>query len=185
MSIDNLNLRSLDEAGPDTLIQLLYRSVSVAGVASAMQMSDILATARERNRVLGVTGALTSINGDFLQVIEGSRDSIDTLLVSLKRDPRHRDFVILERRIISERAFGDWAMVSPKLIGLDIAQLALLLSVDARELDQYIPFLLEAIRRQESVIEAVGSMDRAKSRTVATPRKSDADGVSGPEDSRA
>lgn len=170
--MDNLHLRPVDETAPDTLVQLVYRSVSLDGVASALQMSDILATARARNAALGVTGALTAINGDFLQVIEGPRDSIDALLASLKRDPRHKDIDILERRIIGARAFGDWAMVSPKLIGLDIAQLALLLSVDARDLDQYIPFLLEAIRRQDAVIEAAGSPGRAEAGQDASGRRS-------------
>lgn len=157
MSVESLKLRPHDDAGPDALVQLLYRSVSVHGVSSALQMSDILAQARPRNAQLGITGALTAINGDFLQVIEGPRTSIDALLASLERDPRHTNLRVMQRRLIPSRSFGDWDMVSPKLIGLDIAQLALLLSVDAHDLDQYIPFLLEAIRRQQAMTDQEGT----------------------------
>jgi hypothetical protein len=163
MSLESLKLRPHDQAGPGALVQLIYRSVSVHGVSSALQMSDILAQARPRNAQLGITGALTAINGDFLQVIEGPRASIDTLLVSLQRDARHTDIRVLEDRPITARAFGGWDMVSPKLIGLDIAQLALLLSVDAQDIDQYIPFLLEAIRRQQQAVTELATPVPAKS----------------------
>lgn len=43
------------------LVQLIYRSVSTTRVASALEMSDILAEARVRNAQLGVTGVLTAV----------------------------------------------------------------------------------------------------------------------------
>lgn len=63
-----------------------------------------------RNVELGITGALVHDRGRFLQVLEGERASIDTLVAALARDPRHRDMTKLVRAPIRERTFAGWSM---------------------------------------------------------------------------
>ena len=172
MSFDPSALTLRTRAGPDSLIQLIYRSTSVSGANSAMQMSDILAQARPRNALLGVTGVLTVVNGEFLQVIEGPEAGINALLVSLMRDGRHSHIRVLEHKPVSGRAFGDWDMVSPRLADLEAAQIALLLAADVSDLETYIPLLQRAISHQDAVLEGLASDDRkgASFRSQPIPR---------------
>jgi hypothetical protein len=139
------------------LAQLIYRSTSVTGAASALQMSDILAQARPRNAQLGVTGVLTAVGGEFVQIIEGPKAGVTALLASLVLDPRHRHVRVLERRRVDRRAFGDWEMVSPRLAALEASQIALLLSADVTEIATYIPLLQRAIVHQDAVLEGLES----------------------------
>lgn len=155
MSFDAVSLAPRSKAGPESLSQLIYRSASVTGVASALEMSDILAQARPRNAELGVTGVLTAVSGDFVQIIEGPEVGITALLASLVRDPRHRQVRVLERRVVTARAFGDWEMVSPRLAAMEAAQIALLLASDVSDLETYIPLLQRAIAHQDAVLEGV------------------------------
>ena len=165
------DLPGLPERGGDDepVTQLIYRSVSTRGVASALHMSDILAEARSRNAELGVTGVLTAVDGQFIQIIEAPQASVDTLLASLSLDPRHTAIQVLERRQVSGRAFGDWEMVSPRLAGLEAAQISLLLSSEVEEIDQYIPVFKEAIWRQNAVLAGVESPTSPDGELSAVP----------------
>jgi len=121
-------------------------------------MSDILSEARPRNAELGVTGVLTAVDGNFLQIIEGQDSGIETLLTMLARDRRHADLVILDRRIVTARAFGDWEMVSPRLAADEISQLSRLLSKGTSRIDDFIPVLLKAVARQDAILEGRESL---------------------------
>lgn len=139
------------------LVQLIYQSKSTSGVTSALQMSDILAVARPRNARLGVTGVLTAVDGLFVQIIEGPETGIEALMGSLRRDPRHADLEVLDRRIVTTRAFEDWDMASPRLACLEVAQIAMLLSGGACDLETLTPVFRNAIARQDAVIEGRAS----------------------------
>ena len=76
----------------------------------ASVMEWIRSVSAVRNVELGITGALVHDRGRFLQVLEGERASIDTLVASLARDPRHRDMTKLVRAPIRERTFTGWSM---------------------------------------------------------------------------
>lgn len=153
-----MSLHSVKQFRPDgRLVQLVYRSTSTTGVASGLQMSDILAQARPRNAELGITGALTAVNGVFLQVVEGPELAIETLLKSLFRDRRHTGLLILEKRFSGPRAFAEWDMISPRLVGVEAAQVDRLLQDVVTDIDRFISVLLKAIARQEAVLEGVES----------------------------
>ncbi|RZJ01274.1 MAG: BLUF domain-containing protein [Brevundimonas sp.] len=135
------------------LEQLIYISVAKGRAESAMQMSDILDQARPNNARDGVTGALTAVNGRFLQIIEGPAARLDDLLARLAEDERHRDLEILERRQVLGRTFADWDMVSPRLMPAEVNKLAVLLDEDRRDLDAYAPVFLDALARQSAVLD--------------------------------
>lgn len=143
--------RGVQAQGP--LEQLIYISESVAPVASALQMSDILATARPNNRRDAITGALTAAAGRFIQIIEGPAASLDDLLARLRADTRHREVQIVARCPIDARDFPDWEMVSPRLAPDEIAVLADLLGRQDAGLDDYVPVLRRALARQGAVLD--------------------------------
>ena len=146
-----LSIVGLSDQG--ALAQLVYRSTSVTGVTSALEMSDILAEARPRNAQLGITGILTAVDGMFVQLIEGPVASIESLLIRLGQDRRHTDIEVVDRRLIDDRAFGDWDMVSPRFAPAELTALANLLSTGAPALDDLIEVLSRALKRQEAVLE--------------------------------
>ena len=90
---------------------LLYASRAlVAGAAADAAVEDIVRISRQRNDALGVTGALLFSGGHFAQWLEGSRESVEALMHSIGRDPRHTDIVILEAGPAAARRFPDWTL---------------------------------------------------------------------------
>lgn len=87
----------------------LYRSTASRNL-QASDLEDILRTARARNLDLGVTGCLHYESGLFFQWLEGAAESVDAVLGSIKKDPRHRDVVILISGRQEQRRFSGWKM---------------------------------------------------------------------------
>ncbi|CAN5324249.1 hypothetical protein BH09PSE1_BH09PSE1_08630 [soil metagenome] len=160
-----------DSDPADTSVsQLVYRSVSLVGARSGLQMSDILAEARPRNAAAGVTGALTVVDGHFVQIIEGPEGALDDLVARLVRDRRHRDLRVLDRRKAKTRTFGDWDMVSPRLVPTEAQEIRLLLEQDRSSLSDFIPVLIRAVGRPDAVLEGIETPpDRATASSSATP----------------
>jgi len=59
-----------------------------------------------------LSGVLAAHADRYIQVVEGPREALDSLLRRLEDDPRHRDLRLLDRASVSERMFEGWAMAS-------------------------------------------------------------------------
>ncbi len=70
----------------------------------------ILSIAINRNKALGITGALFSTSRTFAQLIEGPADTVDALIEGIRRDSRHSDIKIVSMKYIDRRRFPKWAM---------------------------------------------------------------------------
>ena len=89
---------------------IVYTSKSTIEWTS-QQLTSLLNTAQNKNRVLGVTGILMQIDGRFIQVIEGeSLSKLDALMDTISTDSRHEDVLLLMRSPIPERKFSRWTM---------------------------------------------------------------------------
>jgi hypothetical protein len=79
---------------------------------SAADLKTLLMQARIRNREVGVTGILVYHAGCFLQVLEGEKAAVETILSRIENDPRHGELRILSRAasVGKRRLFGDWSM---------------------------------------------------------------------------
>jgi len=92
-------------------ISLTYVSESVPeNPVSAAQIQAIIEVARERNMALDVTGALIATPKYFAQILEGPQASIDEIMLSISRDRRHRNIVVLNVTEIECRRFRHWTM---------------------------------------------------------------------------
>ena len=91
------------------MIEIIYASAE-AQPFSPNALAELLAKARENNRTLGVSGVLLHHKGSFLQVLEGPEPVVDALFHKIGKDPRHTRMMVIKRRSISERAFGEWSM---------------------------------------------------------------------------
>lgn len=74
------------------------------------ELLEILQTAHRANTESNVTGILLYADAAFIQVLEGDPQTVERLLRRIKRDPRHRRFLILLDRITQSRDFEGWPM---------------------------------------------------------------------------
>lgn len=90
------------------MLQLVY--VSSANRREAPDPVRILATSRRNNHRDSITGLLYFDGTRFLQVLEGPEGKVEEAFARIQADSRHRALVLLSRRMIDGREFGNWDM---------------------------------------------------------------------------
>jgi len=93
------------------MLQLVY----ISSVTRDADLASILAVSRINNRRDGITGLLYSDGVRFLQALEGPTLAVETAYARISRDPRHNALVILSRREVTAREFGEWAMAERRV----------------------------------------------------------------------
>ncbi|SDA28981.1 Sensors of blue-light using FAD [Methylobacterium sp. UNC378MF] len=78
--------------------------------SSDAEVRNIVETSLARNARLRVTGALVVSRGRFAQILEGPRTGVDTLMASIRRDPRHAGVEVLLYDDIERRRFAEWTL---------------------------------------------------------------------------
>lgn len=91
-------------------ITYLSKYSSCGNAADEEIVSSILSAARERNRQLNVTGVLIFSGDYFGQIIEGHKNTVETLYETISMDHRHKSVTQLSSGPISERRFANWSM---------------------------------------------------------------------------
>jgi diguanylate cyclase (GGDEF)-like protein/PAS domain S-box-containing protein len=66
---------------------------------------------RTANRASGISGCLVHQDGQFMQMLEGRRETLFALLDRIKADPRHGDLRLVVEGPATRRVFRDWGMV--------------------------------------------------------------------------
>lgn len=95
---------------PDEMItSLSYISTARADLADS-DFQAILKEANQRNEKLGLTGLLAFNGLNFMQILEGSRNSVNCCIRLIDADMRHDGMVIFDRREKKDREFPDWKM---------------------------------------------------------------------------
>ena len=97
------------------MVRLLYISTATDAHSIDAELLPLLERAQHRNLRHGVTGALLAYGGHFMQVLEGTQESVDATFARISADPRHRDIRLIERKAVDTRRFASWSMrhVSP------------------------------------------------------------------------
>lgn len=89
---------------------LLYVSKSLLAQPEAeTEVANIVTQSIARNATLDVTGALISTGVYFAQLLEGPRDAVEQLMLSINEDPRHMRVKII-RTAEEPRRFAGWSM---------------------------------------------------------------------------
>lgn len=97
---------------------------------SGADLQRILDVSQRNNAADDITGQLIYAGGNFIQAIEGPENRIDALLARLKADARHKRLVVILRRPIERRAFGNWRMQFRRLAQADADQVAEMLPAE-------------------------------------------------------
>ena len=74
------------------------------------EVSDLIACARRNNLRDNITGTLLVGRAGFVQVVEGPREAVMSLLNRLENDHRHRNMVLLHKGDAHVRVFPDTPM---------------------------------------------------------------------------
>ena len=91
------------------LIRLIYAS-EVAISLTPGSVQAIVDCARAANQRRHITGALAFDSSNFLQVLEGERETVSELFCRIAQDKRHRRVQLLESVAVDERMFATWSM---------------------------------------------------------------------------
>jgi hypothetical protein len=91
------------------MYHLVYAS-SATTLMNDQDLIDLLAQAREKNERLNITGLLLYRGGNFLQVLEGPKETVLSVFESVRNDRRQAGLIVLSEGEIAGREFPDWPM---------------------------------------------------------------------------
>ncbi|WP_306607182.1 EAL domain-containing protein [Azonexus sp.] len=74
-------------------------------------LEELLKKARRFNRSAGISGCLVYQDGYFMQMLEGKRDVLFSLIDGIKADSRHDNLRVVIEGPARGRVFADWGMV--------------------------------------------------------------------------
>lgn len=89
--------------------QLIYSSQATAEM-SVNDLEQILADARAGNEKHNITGVLVYIDGVFLQVLEGDKETVLSLMRSIANDSRHSLVKVFHEAEVDRPTLGSWRM---------------------------------------------------------------------------
>lgn len=104
------------------MIRLVYISQSTKPVTSD-ELMTLLRQCRKNNSKNGLTGVLLYHNECFIQVLEGKEEIINKIYEKIKKDPRHKNVIELNREYITERQFDEWSMGFEEINESQLAEL--------------------------------------------------------------
>ena len=93
------------------LVEFLYNSASVSSQLTNVDLDQILASARRRNVAEEITGMLLYYRGEFVQILEGEKKSVENIYDKyIGPDLRHTALNKVHQNTISHRSFSEWSM---------------------------------------------------------------------------
>ena len=91
------------------MFELVYCSVAQSNLTS-QDIQDILETSKKFNSDNQITGCLLYHDHEFLQVLEGDQQVVQDLFISIKKDLRHFNVLLLAEGEKESRTFAKWSM---------------------------------------------------------------------------
>lgn len=91
----------------------MFYLIYVSSAVRLMEDDELIALlnqSRENNLSLNVTGMLLYKGGNFMQMLEGERDTVLNLYETIKKDDRHKDVTTIISNPIQKRNFEFWSM---------------------------------------------------------------------------
>jgi len=93
---------------------LAYVSVATTPF-SENDLVALLKKSREYNAARGITGLLLYNESNWLQLLEGPKEAVLSLLDKIRSDSRHHGLIVVLQEEHDGREFADWAMGFQKL----------------------------------------------------------------------
>ncbi len=83
----------------------------VSSLNSSLKINDLnhlFKTTKSNNTCIGISGILIHKNGNFLQILEGEVEKVDTLYQNICLDNRHHSIIIIINTEICDRIFESY-----------------------------------------------------------------------------
>ncbi len=91
------------------LAYLIYKSIPTTNLAEK-DLLEIAEQSKHNNVDNGLTGLLVYGNNEFVQILEGEEDAIETLYNKVLADTRHNNIKLIKRGRLERRYFPSWSM---------------------------------------------------------------------------
>jgi Sensors of blue-light using FAD len=91
------------------LYEIIYVSLASRDLP-AEELAQLLDKARAHNATLGITGMMIYHRREFMQLLEGEQEAVQSLYDRIAGDPRHQQLRKIWDGPIRERGFSDWGM---------------------------------------------------------------------------
>lgn len=91
------------------MYRIIYLSSAIK-ILSDDEINDLLTISRENNLKHDITGLLLYSEGNFIQILEGSKENVLKIFEKIKHDSRHRNIITVIKEPIANRTFSDWSM---------------------------------------------------------------------------
>lgn len=88
---------------------VIYVSSAVKQFSSS-ELIELLEKSRKNNLEQNITGMLLYKDGNFMQLVEGEEEAVNSLESKIRNDLRHRNMIILLKGYIEHRQFSEWSM---------------------------------------------------------------------------
>jgi hypothetical protein len=100
--------------------QIIYQSTA-ARALEGEELGRLVSQSRIFNYSESITGILFYDGIHFLQLLEGSRRSVEQLYARIRENPRHSEVTTLYNAAVPKRLFADWslALSQPSAEALD------------------------------------------------------------------
>lgn len=89
--------------------RIIYLSSGVK-IFSDEEINDLLKVSRENNQKNGITGLLLYSEGNFMQILEGEKEVVESTYNKIQNDARHRNIILIANEPIKQRNFSEWKM---------------------------------------------------------------------------
>ncbi len=96
------------------MYELTYCSSATSSLG-AEDISGILEKARDFNSKNNITGCLLYHNHEFIQILEGEKETVLNLFTKIGQDHRHTNIVLLAEGNKKDRVFYNWSMAYHEL----------------------------------------------------------------------
>jgi hypothetical protein len=101
------------------LSQLVYVSNRNTNCTTG-EIEKILASCKQNNPPLNITGVLLYSEAKFIQLVEGEAKVIMSLYDKIKSDPRHSNVMMISYNPIKEKSFPSWHMGTRDISKTDV-----------------------------------------------------------------
>lgn len=89
--------------------RIIYLSSGVK-IFSDEENNDLLKISRINNKNNGITGLLLYSDGNFMQILEGEKETVENTYNKIQNDTRHRNIILITNKSVKQRNFSEWKM---------------------------------------------------------------------------
>ncbi len=92
---------------------MLHRIIYLSSASKDLtneEVHNLLLLSKINNKKNNIRGLLLFIDGNFIQVLEGDKDTINDLFQKIEKDTRHKNVTKVIEDTIESRQFENWDM---------------------------------------------------------------------------